>query len=537
MKWNIGTRIGSGYALALVIFGLAGILTYLSINAAVRSEEGVDRTGQVLLAAYVLETGLVNAETGQRGFLITGQEKYLEPYKSAQAEIKISLAKLRDLTADNYKQQGVVDALEPLIAERMTTLETGIDLRRGSGGFAAAQANILTGKGKAELDNIRRQISVFILNIEAAREAYKSDSLAASGRSQLIAIWAFLIATLILIAVGLKISRDIAGPIGEVVALAEKIAAGDLTVNVPITEAQDETGALFNSFGRMVSSLRTANASIFEVTNELSSSGNEMAASVAELTASSAEADATATEAATTIDEVKQTAQATAQKARLVTDTALKTSQVSQDGQKAVDETGLKMKKISDQINIISDGIMKLSGQSQAIGEIAYTVTSLAEQSNILAVNASIEASKAGEAGKGFAVVAQEVKNLAEQSRQATAQIRVILNDVQKIISTAVMSTEQGMKAVSEGVSQTAEAGKAINAMSAAISEAVQAATQIAASSSQQIVGMDQVALAAGNIRQAAAQNLAGSRQVEVATKNLNELGKKLQRITAGFKL
>jgi methyl-accepting chemotaxis protein len=185
----------------------------------------------------------------------------------------------------------------------------------------------------------------------------------------------------------------------------------------------------------------------------------------------------------------------------------------------------------------IAESIVRLSEQGQAIGEIIATVNDVADQSNLLAVNAAIEAAKAGEHGKGFAVVAQEVRNLAEQSKQATAQVRTILTDIQKATSTAVMATEQGTKAVDAGVKQSTEAGESIRVLAHSIAEAAQAATQIVVSSQQQLVGMDQVALAMENIKQASVQNVAGTKQAETAAQSLNELGQKLKQLVAAYRL
>src|SRR4028119_2044466 len=151
------------------------------------------------------------------------------------------------------------------------------------------------------------------------------------------------------------------------------------------------------------------------------------------------------------------------------------------------------MKRIRSQMSLLAESMMRLSEQSQTIGEIIATVDDLAQQSNLLAVNAAIEAAKAGEQGKGFAVVAQEVKSLADQSKQSTTQVRTILSDIQKATAAAVMATEQGNKAVEDGVRQSAAAGESIVALGANVTEASQAATQIAASSQQQLVGMEQV--------------------------------------------
>jgi len=177
------------------------------------------------------------------------------------------------------------------------------------------------------------------------------------------------------------------------------------------------------------------------------------------------------------------------------------------------------------------------SEQTQAISEIIATVNDLADQSNLLAVNAAIEAAKAGEHGKGFAVVAQEVRNLAEQSKQATAQVRTILTDIQKATGAAVMATEQGTKAVDAGVKQSTEAGESIRSLSRSIAEAAQAATQIAASSQQQLAGIDQVGSAMENIKQASAQNVTGTKEAETAAHNLYELGQKLKRLVEQYKV
>src|SRR6185369_6399816 len=121
---------------------------------------------------------------------------------------------------------------------------------------------------------------------------------------------------------------------------------------------------------------------------------------------------------------------------------------VSNSGRKATEEAAAGMSRIRSQMDAIGQSMMRLSEQTQAIGQIIATVEDLSAQSNLLAVNAAIEAAKAGEQGKGFAVVAQEVKSLAEQSRHATDRVRGILGDIQKATTAAVMATEQGSKAV-----------------------------------------------------------------------------------------
>lgn len=282
---------------------------------------------------------------------------------------------------------------------------------------------------------------------------------------------------------------------------------------------------------RMIANLQEMTGQIRDGVTILGTATSEILAATSQVAAGAAETATALSQTTTTVQEVKQTAQVSAQKARHVSESAQRAAQVSLVGSQSVQDSTQAMEGIREQMGAIAQSIVRLSEYSQAIGEIIATVNDLAEQSNLLAVNAAIEAARAGEHGKGFGVVAQEVKSLAEQSKQATGQVRGILTDIQKATTAAVMTTEQGSKAVEIGVRQSAQAGDSIRQLSESISEAAQAATQIAASSQQQLVGMDQVALAMENIKQGSVQNVASSRQVESAAHSLHQLGQRLMRL------
>lgn len=273
-----------------------------------------------------------------------------------------------------------------------------------------------------------------------------------------------------------------------------------------------------------------------ETVNVIASSSAQILAATTQVASGTAETATAITETTTTVEEVQQAAKLSAEKAKKVADSAQRVVQVSQNGEKAVEETVTGMNRIREQMDSIAQTIVRLSEQSQSIGGIIASVTDIADQSNLLAVNAAIEAAKAGEHGKGFAVVAQEIKNLAGQSKQSTTEVRNILNDVQKATSAAVMATEQGTKAVAAGVKQSAQAGEAIRILAESSNEAVQAATQIVASSQQQVVGMDQIGVAMQNINQAGTETAVSMVQSEKSAKNLNELGLKLKEMVERFK-
>lgn len=316
--------------------------------------------------------------------------------------------------------------------------------------------------------------------------------------------------------------------------IAQKIAASDLTIEVTPLSDIDSFG---NAFATMVEKLRTQTHQIIEGVNVLTSAGSEIMASVSQLTSGAAETATAVSETTTTVEEVKQTAEMASQKAKHVSEIGQRTAEISQNGLKSIEDTVNGMNRIRKQMESIADMVLRLSEQSQAIGEIIATVNDIAEQSNLLAVNASIEAAKAGEQGKGFAVVAQEIRSLAAQSKQATTQVRNILFDVQKAISSAVMATEQGTKAVEEGVRLSTQAGDSIDVLSESVTESTNAAIQIAASSQQQLIGMAQVVSAMENIRQSSIQTVSGTKQTEKAAHDLYDLGQRLQEIVKSYKV
>ena len=317
-------------------------------------------------------------------------------------------------------------------------------------------------------------------------------------------------------------------------AKAQFLAQGHLRQDSQPVSEQDVLG---NAFATMLDNLRHLVGELNEGIGVLASSSEEVLAATSQVASNTQETATAISEIVTTVDEVKQTAVLASGKAQAVAESTARTRQVAQGGRQSVEEALKGMEQIRDQMQAVAESIMRLGEQSQAIGEIVASVSDLAEQSNLLGVNASIEAMKAGDTGRGFSVVAQEVKHLAEQSKQATAQVRGILGEIQKAMTKAVLLAEQGSKTVDAGYARAQNSGEAIRALDGSIVESSEMALQIAATSQQQMVGMDQVASAMSSIREASQSNVSGTRQMDQATRNLHALGVKLQGLVAQFKL
>jgi len=313
----------------------------------------------------------------------------------------------------------------------------------------------------------------------------------------------------------------------EYAGLASRVASGDLTARVSETN-DGAMGTLGSSLNRMTASLSQLVSEIRGAVKSVASASAEILAATSQQVSATAEEATAVRQTAATVAEVRQTAEAAARRTRSVAEMAQRVAATAEDGRKSVEESILGSDSARQRMEALAERILTFSEQAEAIAEINATVGELAEQSNLLAVNAGIEAAKAGEAGKGFAVVAAEVKGLAERCKEATVQVRRIVVELQKSAQTTVMAAEQGVKAAESGAVTAQRSGNAIGALANSVTEASQAAQQIMAAADQQEAGMDQIAAAIQNIEQSSAQTVAAMQQVERATKDLNELAQRL---------
>jgi methyl-accepting chemotaxis protein len=299
------------------------------------------------------------------------------------------------------------------------------------------------------------------------------------------------------------------------------------------------TGAIFALLIGVLSALllnRAVSGPLHDTAAVLASSAAQILSATTEQAAGATESMAAVTETMTTVDEVTRTAEEATQRARDMADSARHAAEIGAAGRQAVHDSTTAMERVNEQAQSISDSILVLAEQAQSIGEMMVVVNEIADQTNLLALNAAIEAARAGEQGRGFAVVAGEVRNLAEQSKAATIQVRQILGEIQRATSAAVLTTEEGSRRVASGTEQISAAGETIRALADAVAEAVQTSVQIVASAGQQAAGMQQIRQAISHIHEATQQSVASTRQAELAAHDLNRLGGTLVELVGNDK-
>jgi methyl-accepting chemotaxis protein len=342
--------------------------------------------------------------------------------------------------------------------------------------------------------------------------------------------WNALIVSFIMIAFGFALrqwtqrwmKQNLISPLNSLSSAVKQIVEGDLRVSLPEVSSKDELQALVEAFQGLLSNMKDDRHQIDDAVQVLSSSVGQIVKSTSASADGASETASTVTETTIAAEEVRQTTLIATENSRFVADLAEETAKVSLEGRRATEDTVAQMTRMREQMVTIAGGMSGLLEKSQAIVEITSTVDDLAQQSNLLAVNAAVEAARAGELGKGFSVVAQEVKALAALSKEATAEVRRILEDIQKATAAAAVSIEQGSGMVEAAVKQSSEAGNAIEALTKSVSEAASAASQIAAANQEQLVGIDQVVTAMQGIQNAMRQHAESSREINEAAQNLN---------------
>ncbi len=323
------------------------------------------------------------------------------------------------------------------------------------------------------------------------------------------------------------VTSELSGALSDYTAFVERVAAGQLDSRVALP-ANKELARLGLRLNEMTTSLsemasRTGNAS-----HRLTSMVTGLLDAVGMQSSGASQQAAAINETTSTLEEIRAISRQTQEKAETLGVTAERTRAEGERGAEIVDKTVHDMELVRAQVGDIAEKILALSEQTHQIGEITGTVNSLAQQLKMLSLNASIEAAKAGEAGKGFAVVAAEVKELAEQSQQATIQVNAILQDIRRATDKAVMATEEGSKGVDRGTQMVQMVGDAMQSLMEAIREAALSSQQIVAAVRQEGIGIDQIATAMREINNATRQAVDSTQQTKQSAEQLGALSSEM---------
>lgn len=533
---KLRTKLLLAYIIPLSVVVLGDLFVYRALKLGLDTAAWVNHTNLVISDATALAKAAIDVETGSRGFLLTGDDEFLAPYQSGLADFNHTAAELRRLVDDNPDQlvqlakiellhrQWIAQAVEPEIrAYRAGNSEEAVEMVR-------------TGTGKLILDQLREEITIFIEEEEGLLSLRTQENENAANQALFFAVATPVLAIFLALIFATYQYHQLSHIIQEYADFAGRVAAGDLTTQLD-RRTEDELNFLSQHLNSMVESLA-------ELAQEVQAASGDVAGAAAEILgtvhqhANTAHEQAVSINQVTTQMEVVRTAsEQAAARARELAQKAQISMRVSHEGSEAVKAIVHGMEDIRLKVKAIAQDILNLAEKTKLIGEITATVNDLADQSNLLALNAAIEAARAGEQGKGFAVVANEVRVLAEQSKQATARVRAILGEIQKATDAAVLVTEAGDDKVENGMILANRAGDIILQLATTVQEASDVSYQIEEATHQQNDVIEEMLHAMKEINQTTHESAQAGQQSEAVARQLHELTRHLKSLTEQYRL
>jgi methyl-accepting chemotaxis protein len=563
VKMTVRKKLFAGFFAVLLILAAVAAIGLYEITKVDRTySELVEKDIEGLITTKDLLNIVRKAQSSQRGYLLTGDETALQNFSTAHEQYQELSKKLMNSHGD-AKEKQLLQELNNLEAEFYQFSNQLFELKKQNKTDAYNRLVLTTGR------QILKQVEEKAMELEDyKKEIIQTSTKTTSTTAQsvkAIVLWLAVIAILTGIVISWYISRIISRPVVIIAAAAEKIASGDLTGKQIEVKNRDEIGDLAKAFNRMSKSLR-------ELIHQVASNAEQVAASAEELTASAEQTSKAAEQIAAamqdvaagvekqvrSVEETSQTtnemssgAQQIAGNAQNVSSIAVETAEKAAHGGKAIDVAIKQMNSIHQTVNGLAEVIKSLGERSKEIGQITNVITGIAEQTNLLALNAAIEAARAGEQGRGFAVVADEVRKLAEQSAQSAQQISQLISAIQEETNKAVQSMEAATKEVVAGIGVVDTAGESFKQIQSSINEVTTQIQEISAAIQQMAAGTEQMVQSMQLITKVAETSAAGTEEASATTEeqlaameeisssaeSLSHMAEELQTLIGKFKI
>jgi len=368
----------------------------------------------------------------------------------------------------------------------------------------------------------------------AAETGTKAITVYHSTRILLIVIG--VVSFLFSLVVSVGITRSITVPVAPLVSAARQIAEGDLSVR--LTHAShDEIGLLSASFRDMTENLRTMINKVTDTSQQVASAANQLHTTAERIATGAEEVAAQTSTVATAGEEMSATSGDIAQNCQGAAEGAQRASHLAHNGAEVVEKTVAVMSQIAERVQESAKTVESLGARSDQIGAIIGTIEDIADQTNLLALNAAIEAARAGEQGRGFAVVADEVRALAERTTKATREISEMIKAIQQETKGAVAAMEQGVRQVESGTAEAARSGDALRDILAQVNEVTMQVSQIATAAEEQTATTSEIASNMQQITEVVQQTSQGAMESATAAAQLSGNAEELQRLVRQFRL
>ena len=511
-------------------------------SAKVRADMGVDAVKAADLIAAINDDVMKLEPTDERRF-----EQYQAAIKAREDvmlvryEVRGYTANVSAKTEDTATRQltSAIDGLVPLNAmfgdtqaERLKGLQASlIGYRNSVQGFKVATDNI-----NAARTEMTEEQSAIIKLAQQLNDLQISLGQADNQQARTLQLAGTLLALILGTLAAVIITRQITRPLQQTLAVVDRIASGDLSHNMVVTR-KDELGVLQMGIQRMGATLRELIGGIRDSVTQIASAAEELSA-VTEQTSAGVNSQKVETDqVATAMHEMSATVQEVARNAEQASVAASAADRQARDGDKVVGEAITQIEKLASEVVRSTDAMSVLEQESAKIGKVMDVIKAVAEQTNLLALNAAIEAARAGEAGRGFAVVADEVRGLAQRTQQSTEEIEGLVAALQngtRQVSEIMLSSRN---LTDSSVVLTRKAGTSLENITQTVSNIQAMNQQIAAAAEQQSSVAEEISRSIVNVRDVSEQTAAASEETAASSVELARLGNQLQMLVSHFKV
>lgn len=535
-KLALKQKMALGFGVLLAIMAALGVIGYRAVNTLDDLSNKVVTTAEKKEMTQSMETGIEKQVVGVRGFLLTGKEDLLNRDQEGQQEFRENAEKLQQLL-ETEKGKRLFAACEDKMREFRAVADKEIGLRREGKTQEATDLAFSSQSGQ-----IRKELREVVADLNALENEMKiaamDEQTKAENTSRMLFVGVSIVGFVLAIVIAVVITRTLSNDIRQVSERIRDVAEGegDLTKRLPIN-TDDEIGELCRWFNTFMNKLHNVISQVAGTAEHVASASEEISSSSTQQSQSAETQKDQTAQVATAMQEMSSTVLQVSENSGRASEASRNAAETARQGGAIVEETLAKMRIIAESVSNTAKKVEELGKNSDQIGRIIGVIDDIADQTNLLALNAAIEAARAGEQGRGFAVVADEVRKLAERTTSATKEIAQMIQTVQSETKIAVEAMEEGTKQVEAGVETTARAGdslKEIIHMSEQVGEMI---THIATAATQQSSATEEINNNMEQIARLVKESAEGAKQSAQACQDLSGLALDLQQMVGNFKL
>jgi methyl-accepting chemotaxis protein len=563
MKWTVSKKLMGGFSVVLLILAFSVGISYYEISTVNKSYSNlINDRAKTVISLKEFQIAIQKEQSGLRGYLITGDESNLASFNQARSDFqKLYVQLFQSIHAS--KELELVKETNKIENEYSVFANNVIEFKRINN--TEEYTKLVSNKGPEIVKRFDQKTEELSQNQEKMLEQGREET---TGKVKSI-MTLVLVLGIIAILVGLGIALGIGGHISrsvlKIANAAKIIANGDLSGDEVRVKNKDEIGELAQSFNEMAVNLRhlIQEANLHAV--QVASSAEELMASAEQTSKATEQIVLTVQEisrgtdmevqsvegASQVMNEMSSGVKQIADHSQVVSSTALHVLEKAAQGEEAIQTTVKQMTAINQTVSGLAKVVTGLGDHSKEISQIIEVITGISAQTNLLALNAAIEAARAGEHGKGFAVVADEVRKLAEQSSLSAKQISELINTIQEETNLAVQSMETATKEVVLGINVVNMAGSSFEQIQEGINEVTTQIQEVASSVQQMSAGTQQMVESMNVINEVSETIASGTQEVSAATEeqlasmeeitsagvSLSDMAEELQTLIGKFKI